>query len=107
MIHKIGHLFDKPVTLNLLPHIQVPKGYLRCRIDFTTIDDSNQEYNSTEYNTGFDGLDVVVGSDVHSIAFWLTRHNSYPSGVPVNYHAVIRIDRLIMLNMICKLLKKN
>lgn len=105
MIQKVGQDFSKSIKLNLLPHIKVPTGYLRIRIDWITNDPHQiTQYNSTEFNGGNDTLDIIVGRDVHSITFWVHRHNSYPANPPVNYHTTIRIDHLLLLNLACKLI---
>ena len=105
-IPKIGHYFPRETVLNLLPHLRVDRGYLRCRIDWISHDQLT-EFNSTEFNTDRDNLDIMVGSDVHSITVLLHRHNSFPSNTPIYYHYTIRIDHLILLNLAVKLLKKS
>ena len=103
-LHRIGHMFDREIKLNLLPHITLPRGMYTIRVDWMSHDKDNSQYNSAEFNSG-ESTDVIFGSDVYSVEIWYRCHNSFPKNPMINIHQRIRIDRLILLNLAVKLIK--
>ena|SRR5665213_3191012 len=102
----IGHIFDKSIKLNLLPHMNLKPGYYTIRVDWVSHGTSRTEFNHTEFNTG-PSTDVIVGSDVYSMQFSYRCHDKFPTNPLININQNLRIDRLILLNFAVKLIRKS
>ena len=105
--HKLGNDFSKSFKMNLLPGIVLARGYWRSEIQFITD-------NPTTNNTGFNhssnisggepsNFDVIVGQDVREITFLCYRHNSFPGNPNTYIKYTMRVDRILLLNLIYKL----
>jgi len=104
-IHKLGNEFTKSIKLNLLPGITLARGYWQTHILFYSTDKATTEFHSGTYNhSGYTtDFDVLVGQDVRDIQFTCHRHNSFPGNPTTYIRYSMRVDRLIFLNLIYKL----
>lgn len=105
-IHHVGHSFAKSIELDLFPHMKFRQGYYSCRIDWECQSDIFTEFNSTEFNGG-EKVIIRVGSDVRAINVRFNCHNSFPQNPMVNAGYTMRVDRLILLNLACKLIESK
>lgn len=100
----IGHNLSKTIELNLLPGVHMPKGYWTVQIRYG-IDEVHSAFHGDTFNC--DGknnnFNIIVGSDVHSITFKVHRHNSYPGKPNTFILYTLRVDQILMLNLIYKL----
>lgn len=106
-IQKLGNDFTKSIKMNLLPGIKLSRGYWRSEIQFVTHDQhDNMAFNYGSWNHGGEhqDFDIIVGQDVREITFICHRHNSFPGYPNTYYKYTLRVDRLLLLNIVYKLI---
>lgn len=107
-IQKLGNDFTKSIKINLLPGIKLSRGYWRSEIQFITDDPTTNHtaFNHGTWNHGGEhqDFDVIVGQDVREITFMCYRHNSYPGHPNTYIKYTLRVDRLLLLNLVYKLI---
>lgn len=106
-IQKLGNDFTKSFKMNLLPGIKLARGYWRSEIQFNTFDASgNMTFHHGSWNHGGEhqDFDIIVGQDVREITFMCYRHNSYPGHPNTYVKYTLRADRLLLLNLVYKLI---
>jgi len=102
MTQRIGQDFSNSIHLNLLPGIELARGYWQTDIRYITDVNSITTLHNSTYNHGGKPNDffAIVGQDVREIEFRCYRHNSYP-GKPNTYiHYNMRVDRILLLNFV-------
>jgi hypothetical protein len=109
MIQKIGQDFTKSIKLNLLPGITLARGYWQAELRFITDVNGVTTFHNGVYNHGGEptDFDAIVGQDVREIEFICHRHNSYPGNPNTYIHYTLRVDRLLLLNLVYKLTRST
>lgn len=105
-LRHIGEDFSSTIKLHLLPGIDIPRGILTVDIQHTSVIGHTDTFNHGTYMTDHRDLEVYVGRDVRDISVTIYRHNSYPANPPIYFRYSMRLDKLILLNLACKLIKK-
>jgi len=108
-MNSIGNDFTKILHMNLIPGIKLHRGYWQVNISYVSNENGNTTYNNGTFNCGGESsdFDVLVGQDVRDITFTCYRHNSFPAYPNTYINYSLRVDRILFLNLIYKLLNKT
>jgi hypothetical protein len=95
------------MSLDLLPGIKLPPGIFQTQIQYITdVGGMITMHHMSENMLSSTKNKYIIGNDVREISFQIYYHNSFPTNPLINHAYTLRIDRLIMLNLACKLIKK-
>ena len=106
-LHKLGEDFSSSSILNLFPSVEINRGYYQTTIQYTTNIGGTISLHWTTFNGGREDFIVEFGKDVHSITVTTHTLNSYPTSNMFYGGYSMRIDQLMLLNLITKLIKLN
>lgn len=96
MTEHVGNDFSRFTELDLLPMVDIHYSAWSIQIDYSY----NDKYISTSYVEQADKLFIRVGQDVFNIKLTITNIVTYQV---ISYD--MRVDHLMMLNMLAKLIK--
>lgn len=107
-INHIGEDFTTKVKLNMLPGFVLPRGIYQMEIQYLTELGGNITMHHMHQNMMRETeFETIVGRDVRHVDVRIHCHNSFPTNPLIAYHYQMRIDRLILLNLAVKLLRKS
>lgn len=101
----IGQDFSKQIKLNLLPMSFLPSGYYQAYVSWSNHDNDSQltQYNFTSFETTGTTFAVIIGRDVKEISVVVTKLDGlFSVNMPITY--VLRVDHLLMLNIVSSFL---
>lgn len=104
MIHHIGNDFSKKIRLNLIPGITPPPGYFSIQLRWTSKTTNELTLHHTSMNVFDVEFEIMVGRDVYELEYSVSRHNSFQAGPDFYISNRCRVDELLIMNMVCKLL---
>jgi len=99
----LGNDFSTITYANLVPHIELINGYHLANIEWST----ETEFNTASFNFYGKNLDLAIGRDVYYINYSIHRYNSIFSELKPDISGTIRVDDLLLLNLMIKLLPKK
>ena len=115
MIQSIGIEFSSNmIATDLLPGIKLPIGQYTIDVTSVSVDKKgNTVHNMTSWHAySTDGIFAYIGHDILYISVNIFSQNHHfaqnlSSLGQYKYHYSIRVDKLILMNIVVKLLKKD